>query len=705
MDAARYRDLFLTEARDHLVVINQALIALEHAPAGGAGDDGWRESVDALFRSVHTVKGMSGVMGYDAVGALTHAMETRLALARSGDAPLDAADLALLFDAADALEAAVEATATLPPAASEDAPVVSMPNAAGSALDVSALVERLQGSRGISDADRAVSRERLLPPGEGLAVHVWLEPGTILPGARAQLVIARARALGAVTAVVPDEPSLMDDGFDGAFALRLTTTVPDATIGEALRAAGFVHEVRVERPLERPHERPLERPDARPDARPDTRPGARPGARPEGERPDPHGQGGPAAPAGEARGALAARAAEAGSRFDEAWGSDALKAPLQRYVRIDLRRLDHLMAVVGELMVVRGRLAQLTAGRDDRALDDAVGDVARLIAELQDGVLGARMVPVWQIFDRFPRVVRDAARTLGKDVAFVVEGREIELDRALLEQIADPLVHLLRNAVDHGIEPPAARVAVGKRPSGTLTLSAVRERNAVVIRVRDDGHGIDRARILAKAKALGVVDPEREALDDDEVLRVIARAGFSTAERVTELSGRGVGIDAVVSRVRSLGGSVELRSVEGEGTNFSLRLPVTLAVIPALLARVGDESYALPLTHVTETLQRHRGVVRAVRGRDVIVIRGQVLPLLDLRRVVGLPPRTGEGSHVVLVAVGERRAGLVVDQLMGQDEVVVKPIDAVRGAVSCFTGATIMGDGSAALILDVSSLL
>lgn len=649
MDPARYRDLFLTEARDHLVVINQALIALERAPREGEGGAARREAVDTLFRAVHTVKGMSGVMGYAAVGALTHAMETRLALVRSGASPLDAADLALLFDAADALEAAVE-TAAAPRDAGGDADGArpSPPSGAGSALDVAALVERLAGAREPGHGEVSPATGVVLPPGDGRAVHVWLEPGTILPGARAQLVLARAQTLGTVTAVVPEETVMLGDGFDGAFALRLASDADDATIAETLRGAGFVRDIRVERPAGR---------------------------------------------------------ADGGARFDAAWGSEALKAPLQRYVRIDLRRLDHLMAVVGELMVVRGRLVQLAATRGDRDLDDAVGEASRLVTELQEGVLGARMVPVWQVFDRFPRVVRDAARTLGKEVSFVVEGREIELDRALLEQIADPLVHLLRNAVDHGIEAPAQRVAAGKRPAGTLTVSATRERNAVVIRVRDDGRGVDRARILARAKALGMVDGEREALDDDEVLRVIARAGFSTAERVTELSGRGVGIDAVISRVRSLGGTVELRSVEGAGTTFALRLPVTLAVIPALLARVGDETYALPLTHVTETLQRHRGVVRTVRGRDVIVSRGEVLPLVDLRQVVGLPPRAGEGAHVVLVTVGERRAGLVVDRLVGQDEVVVKPIDAVRGAASCFTGATILGDGSAALILDVSSLL
>jgi two-component system chemotaxis sensor kinase CheA len=658
MDSARYRELFLTEARDHLVAINQALIALEHAPAsGGRG----RESVDELFRSVHTVKGMSGVMGYTAVGSLSHAMETLLARVRAGEQTLAPGEIALLFDAADALEAAIEASST----------------AQESALDVTSLVERLQGRRAPAPASPVAGGARL-PPGDGIAVHVVLEPGTILPGARAQLVVGRARALGTVGVVVPDEQAMMADDFVGAFALRLVTDADDAAIERGLRAAGFVATVVVERTR------------AGVDARDATTPASVGGG---ASTPEPPTHAGEAAPT------------DADSRFDAAWGSDALKAPLQRYVRIDLRRLDHLMTLVGELLIVRGRLAQRSAALHDPALDEAVGEASRLIGELQDGVLGGRMVPVWQVFDRFPRVVRDAARTLGKDVEFVIEGREIELDRSLLEQVADPLVHLLRNAVDHGIEAPEVRRAAGKRGAGRLTVSATRERSAVVIRVADDGRGIDRDRVLRKAQREGLVDAERESLDDDEILRIISRAGFSTADRVTELSGRGVGIDAVLSRIRTLGGTVELRSAEGVGTSFSLRLPVTLAVIPALMARIGDETYALPLTHVTETLQLSRGQVRSVRGREVIVIREDVLPLLHLGDLVGQPRRDVTASHVVLLELADRRAGLVVDQLLGREEIVVKPFDAVRGAATCFNGATILGDGSAALILEVSSLL
>lgn len=657
MDSARYRELFLTEARDHLVAINQALIALEHTQSTtGPG----RDSVDALFRAVHTVKGMSGVMGYDAVGSLSHAMESLLSRVRTGAEPLDDTQVGLLFDAADALEQAIEAST----------------DARESALDVTSLVERLQGRREMVPRSGDATRAIVIPDGTGVGVHVVLEPGTILPGARALLVVARAKSLGTITASVPDEGALLGDDFVGAFAFRLETAADDATIVATLRAAGSVESVRL-----------------------------LPRARRDWPHPASLDAAVPESPAAARSIATATAPRDVGGGFEAAWESEVLKAPLQRYVRIDLRRLDHLMALVGELLIVRGRLVQRAAALHDPALDEAVAEASRLVGELQDGVLGGRMVPVWQVFDRFPRVVRDAARSLGKEVNFVIEGREIELDRSLLEQVADPLVHLLRNAIDHGIESPEVRAATGKPPVGRLTVSATRERSAVVIRVSDDGAGVDRARVLTKAQSLGLVDAEREELEDDEILRVISRAGFSTADRVTELSGRGVGIDAVLSRVRSLGGTVELRSRDGQGTSFSLRLPVTLAVIPALMARVGDESYALPLTHVTETLQLSRGCVRTVRGREVIVIREAVLPLLQLREVVGLPSRETSASHVVLLEVSDRRAGLVVDQLLGREEIVVKPFDAVRGGATCFNGATIMGDGSAALILEVSSLL
>jgi two-component system, chemotaxis family, sensor kinase CheA len=376
-----------------------------------------------------------------------------------------------------------------------------------------------------------------------------------------------------------------------------------------------------------------------------------------------------------------------------------------RSVRVELGRLDNLTNLIGELVIARGRLAQLAASTGNDELEETLAAASRLIAELQSGIMSCRMVPVGQIFDRFPRLVRDAGRRLGKRIEFDVEGQQIELDRSMLDEIGEPIVHLLRNAVDHGIELPEARAAAGKPEAGHLTLSASRERSSVVIRVEDDGRGIDRRRVLEKARALALVDGDASDLSEDDLLRLIARPGFSTATEVTELSGRGVGIDVVQSRVRALGGTVEIRSAAGVGTVVTVRLPLTLAIVRALLARVGDETYAVPLTHVDETVELEGDAVRTVQGREVMIIRGDVLPLLRSRSLLYLPAAPRPREQVIVLEIGERRAGLVVDELTGQQDIVVKQYDPVRGGAAIFGGATILPNGSPALIVDAGSLL
>src|SRR5438067_374398 len=376
-----------------------------------------------------------------------------------------------------------------------------------------------------------------------------------------------------------------------------------------------------------------------------------------------------------------------------------------RHIRVDLRRLDGLMDLIGELITVRGRLNQLAAERRDPAVDDIAIQVSRLSADLQAEILQARMTPVWQVFDRFPRLVRDLARELGKQVAFRVEGKEIELDRAILDELGDPLMHLLRNAVDHGIESPAERRRRGKQPEGEIVLAAVRERASVAISVRDDGRGIDRQKVLERARRDGVVDPHAEALTDDQLLRVLARPGFSTAEAVTSVSGRGVGIDVAVTRIRVLGGSIEIRSVEGKGTTFVMRLPVTLAIVRALIAGVGAERYALPLTYVAETVEFGVQATTIVEGREAIVLRDRVVPLVHLRRLLGVSGDAPTRCPIIVLEMGERTSGVVVDGMLGQQEIVVKGFDAPQGTLPVFSGATIMGDGVPALILDAGGLL
>jgi two-component system chemotaxis sensor kinase CheA len=376
-----------------------------------------------------------------------------------------------------------------------------------------------------------------------------------------------------------------------------------------------------------------------------------------------------------------------------------------RHVRVDLRRLDELMNLIGELVIARGRLATITARLGESDLDDAARDMGRLAGALQREIIQARMTPVWQVFDRFPRMVRDLARQMGKQVAFRVEGKEIELDRAILDEIAEPLVHLLRNAVDHGVEPPSERAAAGKPAVGQVVLAAVRERSSVAIRVSDDGRGVNRAEVLRQARQMGLVE-EHQELGDDELFRLLARSGFSTAAEVTAVSGRGVGIDVVATAARSLGGSLEIRSQEGRGTIFTIRLPVTLAIVRALLARVGEELYAVPLTHVAETLDPRPGDIRRVQGKDALLVRGRLLPLVNLGELVGAAGAArGARAAVIVLEVGERRTGVVVDALAGQQEIVVKGFEAPRGMLPIFNGATILGDGAPALILDAGGLV
>jgi two-component system chemotaxis sensor kinase CheA len=302
--------------------------------------------------------------------------------------------------------------------------------------------------------------------------------------------------------------------------------------------------------------------------------------------------------------------------------------------------------------------------------------------------------------------VRDAARSVGKPVEFTIEGKEVELDRSMLDEVGDPIVHLLRNAIDHGIEMPDARRAQGKSESGRLTLSASRDRSAVAIKVTDDGRGIDREKVLKRAHEQGLLEPSKTELTDDELFRLISQAGFSTADKVTDLSGRGVGIDAVHNRVRSLGGSVDIRTAPGKGTTVTLRLPLTLAIVRSLLARIGDETYAIPMTHVSETVELQPQILHTLKGREVLMIREDVLPVIRLRQLLRYDGEEARGlEQVVVVEMAERRAALVVDALIGQQEIVVKQFDGVQNGLTLFGGATILGDGAPALIIDVSSLL
>ena len=377
-----------------------------------------------------------------------------------------------------------------------------------------------------------------------------------------------------------------------------------------------------------------------------------------------------------------------------------------RHIRVDLRRLDALMNYMGELVVAKGRLAEVVSQTPTPDLEAISARIGRLVSEMQSEVIQARLTPVWQVFDRYPRLVRDLARQLGKRVDLLIEGGDIELDRAILDEIGDPLLHLLRNAVDHGIESPAERRRSGKHEMGRIVLSAARDRSGVAVRVADDGRGIDRKKILERAVKDRIVESMSDELTDDVLLKVLGRPGFSTATAVTDVSGRGVGIDVVLTRVRALGGAAAIESAMGRGTSITLRLPVTLAVLRVLLTRVGKERYAVPLAHVAETVEYDPAKSTSMGGREALVLRDRVIPttrLRDLLRVKGegAPAR----SPAIILESGERKSALVVDALLGQQEIVVEPFEAPLGMFPVFSGATILGDGQPALILDAGALM
>ena len=382
-------------------------------------------------------------------------------------------------------------------------------------------------------------------------------------------------------------------------------------------------------------------------------------------------------------------------------------------LRVEFAQLDHLLNLVGELIIYRTKLHQLgrslaeTLGggqRDARELIDAVTQVAAVSTQLQETVMDIRMLPIRHVFERFPRMVRDLARGQGKEIELIIEGEGTRVDKAIIDEIGEPLVHMLRNSIDHGIESPNVRVAKGKTPTGTILLAANQESNHVLITIMDDGGGIDVSQVKKKATRIGLLKGD-DVVSDRDAVQFIFSPGFSTTEQITDLSGRGVGLDVVLKAIERLNGLVEVETVQGVGTKFTIQLPLTLAIIAALLVEVGTHTYAIPLSVVVESIKYNPGEVHNVNGRPTLMIRDRIVPPLRLAEMFGLETDGDHGKgYVVIVGRGDKRVGLIVERLKGQQEVVIKALDpAVSGSTPAVAGATIMGDGRVVLILDVAA--
>ena len=674
---------FISEAREQVETIEQLMLQLEDAPKD-------RELLDALFRCAHTVKGSAGIFGLDAVVGFTHHVETLLDRLREGQIALNPELSTLLLQCNDQIRSLV--AAALDPQVEADQALAAR----------AMLVDRLQAASGSAnrssnDGNPAVPAAAMAPRQAGTwQVSVQFGLDTFRNGMDPLALLGYLAGIGEISslhcdlAALPAIDSLDAESCHLGFDFSLIT---DAAQAEIEAAFSFVREDCVLRlaggDLVVDEAQPMPAAPAHGDAEPPTLPTAMPPAGP------------PVGPPNTDPSLDAKPARQRQSAADD-----------HRFIRVHADRLDAVINLLGEL-VIAGAGAQLLARQTrQRALIEANTQIGRLIEEIRNGTLQLRMVPIGETFSRLRRVVRDTASDLGKEVTLEIQGGETELDKSVVERIADPLMHLVRNALDHGLETPAQRLASGKAAQGRLTLSACHESGSILIRIGDDGRGINRDKVLQRAWDSGLVERGSQPADA-EIVKLIFEPGFSTASEVTKLSGRGVGMDVVRRNIEALRGTVTVTSDPGQGAQIEIRMPLTLAIIDGFLVGVGASKFVFPLDAVVEVIERGPAAMGSphgrddgpdLRGRGVVELRGQVLPVLDLRRLYGLDSPEPERSSVVVIRAGSSRYGVIVDQLLGQHQTVIKPLGRMLSSLRGMSGSSILGNGEVALIFDVVSL-
>lgn len=663
---------FRQEAADLLDSLETVLLDLGQTPAD-------RDLIDAAFRALHTIKGSGAMFGFDRVAAFTHDFETAFDLIRKGKIDANHDIVTVSLSARDYIRALIEAPDATDPIIGE------------------AIVEELQrligrgdakGAAGAAAPPAAAAGASLASGQGGWRITLAFEEQVLRNGANPLALLDDLRELGPCT-VLPDLarlPALADLDPESCligWTVTLAADCPREAIEDVFM---FVRdEMRLAiAPLA--------------EGVPDVRPGfaldmAEAAAEPAAPRPEAvtaetasHPLPGKAAPA-PAGAELNRRAEDKGST-----------------VRVQAERLDELMDRVGELVIAQARLSQLAHSGTDLAIKAIAEEIERLASGLRDSTMGVRMVPMGSLFGRFRRLVHDLSRDLGKPVDFVTVGEDTEMDKTMIERLADPLVHLIRNAIDHGIESREARASTSKSATGRIELSARYVGAQVLVTVQDDGAGLDTARIRAKAEEQGLVQPGA-TLSEQEIHQFLFHPGFSTARTISALSGRGVGMDVVKRTIEAMRGAIDLTTIPGHGSSVTLRLPLTLAIIDGLLIRVGEGRYIIPLSAVEECIELTAADEARSRGRSFLSVRGELVPFLRLRELFDAQGAADPHQKVIVTAIGGTRIGLVVDQIIGSHQTVIKSLSKLHADVTMFSGATILGDGTAALILDVAQLV
>jgi two-component system chemotaxis sensor kinase CheA len=657
--------MFLQEASELLDQLEQALLDMEHATDG-------RELVDSAFRALHTIKGSGAMFGFEQVVTFTHEFETAFDRVRKEHIKASPALVAVALAAKDHIRNLVERPDETDTA--EGNPII-------------AELRRVTDTPEIPVAAEVPIDNANVVQVATWRIHFRLARDALVTGTNPILLLDELRGLGTcdVTALTDAVPALDDMETETlylAWDVLLTTSRPRDAIDDVFMFVMDDMELKVDRVEPQPQPQPQPRSPATSETAPSQE--------------------------------LALIKPVAPSSLTQPVGvfvedpkprRESDPAKTSNSMRVPAERLDQLMDRVGELVIAQARLSQLAAGGRDMALKSVAEEIERLANELRDTTMGIRMVPVGSLFGRFRRLVHDLSRDLGKDIELVTTGEDTEIDKTVAERLADPFMHLIRNAIDHGIEAPEQRVAAGKPARGRVSLEARHAGTEVLIAITDDGKGLDRDRIRAKAEEQGLIAVGAK-LSDNELFQYLFHPGFSTAKEVTSISGRGVGMDVVKRLIEALRGSIDMATMAGRGTTMTLRLPLTLAIIDGLLVRVGHSRYIIPLSAVEECVELTLTEDKRSTGRSFLNIRGNLVPFLRLREVLGSETAPDPHQKVIIVSSGDDlRVGLVVDQVIGNHQTVIKSLSRLHADVKAFSGATILGDGSVALIIDIGEAI
>lgn len=704
MDVSQYLEIFIDETKEHLQTLSDQLMILETEPDN-------METINEIFRAAHSLKGMAGTMGYKRMQRLTHDMENVFQEIRSGNMKVQPELIDVLFRGLDALEGYLANILESADEGTEDnEEIINTLNsiadkAKGGTGEVPAPTptaapsdDKSAASDGnkakyenirISDYEKATFEKAKEENLNILGITVYLQDSCILKAARAFLVFKCLEELGEVMKAEPNVQDIEDEKFDYDFSLVYFTKESAEKVKAAIENVSEIKEavvgtfkVQLEGAEEAAHEESVQT------------------------------EGKESKPATKTEDKPKAQAATATQKKPEKKAAASKAKPaIGRTVRVDIEKLDVLMNLVSELIIAKNGLVSSSATnehRNDNGFNEQIEYLESVTTNLHESVMKVRMVPIESVLNRFPRMVRDLSKKLDKKMELHMTGEETELDRTVIDEIGDPLQHLIRNAADHGLESNEERIALGKPEVGNIFLDAYQDGNNVIIEVRDDGAGINVDKVRQKALDRGTITSEQaELMSDKEIVDLLFRPSFSTSEKITDISGRGVGLDVVKTKIEGLGGNIECKSALGEGSSFIIRLPLTLAIIQALMVELGTEKYAIPLGNIEMIEDIPLEDIKHVQTKEVINLRGNVIPLIRLDNLLDVEPVENEEESltVVIVRKGDKQAGLVVDNLIGQQEIVIKSIGNYINCSKMIGGATILGNGEIALILEVNALV